>query len=191
MERTECQLPLLYRIIPPCILALATTIAYYPSLHYDFQFDDIANITKHFDIRHYALKDLFLSGTRWVIYWLNSLHYKIGKFNPFSYRIGNLIIHTANGILVFFVLLTILTRLTKPSFFKRNAFSLSFLTSLLFLLHPVQTQTVSYVIQGELEGLSSLFMLSMALCFLLFNYTKNSIRYVALFLYFTFAFFST
>jgi tetratricopeptide (TPR) repeat protein len=33
-------------------------------------------------------------------------------------------------------------------------------------LHPVQTQTVCYVIQGQLEGLASLFMLSIVFCFL-------------------------
>ena len=177
-QRQEPSLPLWYRILPPCVLVFLTGLIYYPSLTYDFQFDDIANITKHFNIRHYAFKDLIFSGTRWISYWLNSLHYKIDKFHPFSYRLGNVIIHTLNGLLIFFILLTVFTRLSKKSFFTRNAFSLSFLTSLLFLLHPVQTQTVSYVIQGQLEGLSAFFSLSMILSFLWISYSSNLVQYI-------------
>jgi protein O-mannosyl-transferase len=151
-------------IIPPCLLTSLTVLFYYPSLHYNFQFDDIANITKHFDIRHNTLKMLFFSGTRWISYWINAIHYSIGAFDPFSYRVGNVAIHTLNGILLFFILFIASKQLSKDSFFQRHAYYLAFLTSLLFLLHPVQTQTVSYVIQGQLEGLSTLSILSMIAC---------------------------
>ena len=116
------RVPLAYRLITPLILAISTALTYYSSLRYELQFDDIANINKHFNIRHYTFSNLFFSGSRWISYWLNSLYYKIDKFNPFYYRVGNVAIHTANGILIFFVLLNILTRLPYASFFKRNAF---------------------------------------------------------------------
>jgi tetratricopeptide (TPR) repeat protein len=191
-QYSEQKLPLWYRIIPPCFLLFLTGLIYYPSLHYEFQFDDIANIKKHFEIRHYVFSKLFFSGTRWISYWLNSLHYKIGKFDPFSYRLGNVIIHSLNGILVFLILLLILQRLTQKSFFTRNAFALSFITALLFLLHPVQTQTVSYVIQGQLEGIAAFFSLSMVLCFLLFNYSSSLwVRILNIVLFFILGIFST
>jgi len=158
----------LYYLLPPALLSLITAVVYYPSLHYEFQFDDIANISKHFNIRSNTFSTLWFSGTRWLSYWLNAIHYSIGKFDPYSYRVGNVIIHTLNGLLVFFLLLTVLSHLKKKNFFKDQAFSIAFMTSLLFLLHPVQTQTVSYVIQGELEGLATLFILSMALCLVKF-----------------------
>jgi hypothetical protein len=93
---------ILYKIIPPAILAFVTALTYYPSLHYDFQFDDVANINKFFQLRHLTLKDLFFTGTRWISSWINAIHYSIGKFDPFSYRIGSVMIHTINGTLVFF-----------------------------------------------------------------------------------------
>src|SRR5579872_6448201 len=175
-QRQNNTMNILYWIIPPFILSFATILVYYPSLHYEFQFDDIANITKHFDIRHYSFGKLFFSGTRWISYWLNSVHYKIGKFDPFTYRVGNLAIHTVNGILIFLILLLVLKNLKKRSFFTDHSFSLAFLTALFFLLHPVQTQTVSYVIQGQLEGLSALFSLMMGLCFLLIHKTTSLIH---------------
>ncbi len=161
-------------IVPPAALALITAIVYYPSLHYNFQFDDIANIQKHFDIRHYGLRGLFFSGTRWISYWLNSLHYQIGRFDPFSYRVGNMLIHISNGILVFFILTFILSRQEKNSFFQRNAQILAIITSLLFLIHPVQTQTISYVIQGQLEGMAMLSILGAVYCFLHITHTANT-----------------
>ncbi len=180
-----------FYLIPPFILAALTTVFYSPSLNYAFQFDSVANITKHFSIRHHGFKDLFLKNTRWISYWLNSLHYGIGKFNPFSYRVGNLIIHIANGLLVFFILFLALKQLKKRNFFSRNAFSISFFTAILFLLHPVQTQTVSYVIQGQLEGLAALFILSMILCFFMFTRAQSTlIKTIIVILLFTLGLFS-
>jgi len=170
----------LYTLIPATLLAAITALVYYPSLHYAFQFDDIANIAKHFNIRSNTFSTLFFTGTRWLSYWLNALHYSMGKFDPFSYRVGNVAIHTFNGLLVFFILLSALTHLKKESFFKHNAFFIAFISSLLFLLHPVQTQTVSYVIQGELEGLAALFILSMLLCALKFSQVSSIVLKCAL-----------
>jgi len=86
----------LYLLITAALISIITTLIYWPSLHYDFQFDDIANIQKYFNIRHASLTNLFFSVSRWISYWLNTLHYKIGKFDPFSYRVGNVIIHLCN-----------------------------------------------------------------------------------------------
>lgn len=163
-----------YSIIPPFILSAITAIVYYPSLHYEFQFDDIANITKHFDIRYNSFKALKFSGSRWISYWINSIHYGIGKFDPFSYRVGNMCIHTLNGMLIYFVFKTALANLKKDSFFKANGIVIAFATAMLFLLHPVQTQTVSYVIQGELEGLATMAILGMILCIMKMEQAKTT-----------------
>jgi len=160
-------------IIPPSILSLITFLFYFPSRHYDFQFDDIANITKYYDIRHTHLKDLFFSDSRWIGKWLNSIHYSIGKFDPYSYRIGNIIQHILLGNIIFFFIFFALRHLQKQSFFKKNALALACTTAALFLLHPVQTQTVSYVIQGKLEGVATFLIICMAFCFWI-AYTTHS-----------------
>ena len=167
-------IPLWQWLIPPFILSTIAAIFYAPSTNYAFQFDDIANIKKHFHIRHHTLSELFFSSTRWISFWLNSIHYSIGKFNPFSYRVGNVIIHIISGLMVFFILMTALKHLKKKNFFSENAFPIAFLSSIIFLLHPVQTQTISYVIQGQLEGLASMFILSMIFCFLKRCYAQTT-----------------
>lgn len=159
-------------LFPISLLSFITWIIYYPSLTYEFQFDDLANITKHFNIRHYNLSQLFFSGTRWISYWINSIYYSIDGFNPLLYRIGNVAIHTCNGILLFYILRTTLSTLTLP-FFKVHGSRIAFISALLFLLHPVQTQTVSYVIQGQLEGLAALSILLIIFCLLQYCSTTN------------------
>lgn len=49
------------------------------------------------------------------------------------------------------------------------------MTSTLFLLHPVQTQTVSYVIQGELEGMATLCSLFTIFMFLLYAQARTTV----------------
>ncbi len=155
--------PLYYYL--PFIAAIFTFIIYLPSLTYSFQFDDSANILKHFYIRHWTFKQLFFQHPRWISYWLNTILYSIGHFNPFYYRLFNVLVHISSGLLVFHVFFTGLGYLCQHSFLSIRKFELAFITALLFLLHPVQTQTVSYVIQGQLEGLAGFFILSIISCF--------------------------
>lgn len=153
-------------LIPAAVLGLCSSLFYYPSLHYSFQFDDIANIQKFFAIRNLSFWQICFNHPRWISAWLNSVNYSLGKFDPFTYRLFNVTFHTITGILVFFFWLYALSKINRSSFFYTNRFALAFTSALLFLLHPVQTQTVSYVIQGQLEGLATLFTMAILLCFL-------------------------
>ncbi len=164
-------------ILTPLILIITTIITYYPSLFYDFQFDDIANIKKFFALRTHTFWDFAFKGSRWISYWLNTVNYNLGKFDPFYYRVFNVAFHTITGILIFFVTIKLLQLTKKNGFYSVRALPIAALTSLLFLLHPVQTQTVSYVIQGQLEGLAGLFIMAIMLCFIFMTTTKK--RYLS------------
>lgn len=173
VETLIAPLPWYGYIIPPSVLAIVTFLFYFPSRNYEFQFDDIANITKLYDIRNTRFWDHFFTGPRWICRWLNSIHYSIGKFEPYSYRMGNIVQHTILGIIIFYFVLLALRNLKQQSLFKDNALSIATLTAMFFLLHPVQTQTVSYVIQGKLEGVATFLIICMALCFWVAFTTKS------------------
>ncbi len=154
------------KVFPPAVLVFLTGLMYWPSLNYPFQFDDIANIAKRFSIRTENTFSVWARNTRWVSDWLNNLNYRLGGFDPFWYRAFNLIIHLTAGIIVFFLTYALCNLLEKKQFFVKNALYISFTTAGLFLLHPVQTQTVSYVIQARQEGLASLFVLMTLLAYI-------------------------
>jgi len=180
-----------YKIFPPALLGMVTAAFYHSSLKYPFQFDDIANITKKFDIRFSNPLSQWLHNRRWMGEWLNRLNFDWGRFDPFYYRLTNLIVHIATGILVYFVILEGCSYLKKRPFFSKNALYIALTTASLFLLHPVQTQAVSYVIQARLEGLATLFVMATILLFLKAFQTQNKIlRYALLPLFYTIGFVS-
>lgn len=161
-------------IISPLLLIFLGILFYKPSLTYPFQFDDLANITKFFNIRHITFKDAFFVHARWIANWFNAINYRMGNFEPFWYRSFNVGFHIITSIITFLFVYTGLNRV-KHNFFKTNAFFISLCTAILFLLHPVQTQTVSYIIQGRLEGLAGLLIMLLGLCFLLYNQATDRI----------------
>jgi tetratricopeptide (TPR) repeat protein len=168
-------------------ITIVTAIIYARSLEYPFQFDDIINIAKFYDIRHKVFHDLFFTGPRWISYWLNTLYYPFYQFDPFVFRLGNVVIHIATGVLLFCCIVLLFKRygtdraknkknnnhkhenITSaiPYFLYTFRYLIALIASLLFLLHPVQTQTVQYVIQGQLEGLAGFSVMLMSVLFLL------------------------
>lgn len=160
-------------IVPPVVLAIVASVFYYPSLHYNFQFDDVANIRNVFGIRTLTFWDSLFASSRWIPFWLNAVNYRMGKFDPYYFRLFNIGFHILAGIFVFYVTLLALSRFKADSVYKKYNYVIAYLTSFLFLLHPVQTQTVSYVIQGRMEGLAGLAMLIVTLCFLMACYVQK------------------
>lgn len=96
-----------------------------------------------------------------------SLDYKIWKLNPFGYHLTNTLLHIFNAFLIYYLLFLI---------FKRKNFS--FLTALLFLLHPLQTEAVTYV-SGRGDPLSIFFVL-IAFIFYVLTKEKDESKYLIL-----------
>ncbi len=69
-----------------------------------------------------------------VLLFVFSIEHHIWGAHVFGYHLVNLLFHLANALLLFFLL---------QSLFKK--YSLSLLTSIIFLIHPLQTEAVSYV----------------------------------------------
>jgi len=172
-EAHHPKLTIWYKILPPAILSMITAAFYHRSLNYPFQFDDLANITKKFSIRFSDPLNNWWRDRRWMGEWLNRLNFEWGRFDPFYYRLTNVVIHILTGVLIFFLILEGCSRLKKRTFFAKHALAIAFTTSTLFMLHPVQTQAVSYAIQARLEGLATLFVVAILLIILKAFHTKN------------------
>ncbi len=164
---------LFWYLATPVILAVLTIATYFPSLQYAFQFDDEPNILKFYEIRFLKFSDIFLGNSRWISKWVSVWSYHFGKFEPFFYRCANISFHVITGLIVYFFFYIGLQKLNKGGFFQENARTIALLVAGVFLLHPVQTQTVSYIVQGQMEGLAGLFVMATLLCFLLFNHVKT------------------
>ena len=93
-----------------------------------------------------------------------ALNYKWGQENPFGYHLFNILIHIVSTFLVFFI--TLLTIWKGTSWDKDVAQKIALITALLFGLHPIQTETVTYI-SGRPGGLAGLFYFSSLLLFIL------------------------
>jgi protein O-mannosyl-transferase len=120
-----------------CITLLGILV-YGQTLHVPWYFDDLPNIVENPVIRDLALatRSLLASG-RGLVQWSFALNYRFGGFEVTGYHLVNIAIHIVTAGLV----QAILRRLFPPASW------LPLLGALLFLVHPLQTQAVTYIVQ--------------------------------------------
>ncbi|SDR88572.1 tetratricopeptide repeat protein [Opitutus sp. GAS368] len=148
------------------MIALAIIAAYWNSLSGPFVFDDLPAIVDNPTIRHLArLGDVLrppndgcaVTG-RPLLNLTFALNYAWGGTDPRGYHISNLLIHLLAGLTLFGL---VRRTLLKPVFhgrFSDSATLLAATTALLWAVHPLQTESVTLVVQRS-ESL-------MGLCYL-------------------------
>jgi hypothetical protein len=137
-----------------CLGAIVIAVGLYgPALHGPFVFDD-SHLPFRLTERVESL-GIWLAGVRPVLmftYWVNFI---VSGDDPFGYHLVNVVIHAANAGLTFLVLL----RLLSMAGWKRTtSLGASAVGALIFLIHPLQTESVSYI-AGRSESLESFFLL--------------------------------
>ena len=75
-----------------------------------------------------------------------AINYNIHKLDLWGYHLVNLIIHLINAFLVWWLTwLTLSTPVMKDAPISRHKTMVAFLTGLLFVTHPLATQSVTYI----------------------------------------------
>jgi hypothetical protein len=145
---------------PVMALLLAAIISYWPALGGPFTFDDVH---LPFEDRNAATAGpgFWIGGVRPVLmltYWAN---YLMSGTHVVSYHLVSLLLHVITAVLVYFLLRRILD-LTDITLDRRWC---AFFGAGLFLLHPLQTESVAYV-AGRSEVVAGLFYVAAWLVFL-------------------------
>ncbi|MEE8185694.1 MAG: hypothetical protein V3T96_04790 [Thermodesulfobacteriota bacterium] len=171
-----------FHYIAVFLIAAATLIVYSNTFNASFHFDDKPHIIENYNLRSLKNVPAILVGHRGVTMATFALNYAVGGLNVVGYHIVDTVIHMVNGILVYLLI-----------FFTLNIFQgsrgevdgvwskrIAIYSSLLFVVHPIQTQTVTYIIQ-RMESLASLFYLLALLFFI--KGSRASTRTKRFFLY--------
>lgn len=143
------------------ILVAVVGLVYSNTLEVPFLHDDLPNIVENQGIRE--LFPFFGQGERTGL--INrptarfsfALNYAMGGLTLKSYHLLNILIHAA-GALALFALVG-LTLAMSPAFrgrFREHATPLAFFTALLWAVHPLNTQAVTYLSQ-RCESMAGLF----------------------------------
>ena len=142
----------------------ATLAAYHNSLHGPFVFDDASSIVTNPTIQKLSSLGEVLAGPvtnvtaqgRPLLNLSLALNYAIGGTAVEGYHVGNLIIHTLAALALFGILRRTLRR--------EHATPLAFAIAVLWAVHPLQSESVTYTIQRA-ESLVGLFYLLTLYCF--------------------------
>lgn len=129
-----------------CIVILGMLV-YGHTLHVPWYFDDLPNIVENIAIRDLdqALRNLLSSG-RGLTQLTFALNYRAGGLEVAGYHLVNIAVHLGTSCVVLLILQRIF----------RSSCRLPFFGALLFLVHPLQTQAVTYIVQ-RMTSLAGLF----------------------------------
>jgi tetratricopeptide (TPR) repeat protein len=147
------------------ILIVSIVLAYRNTFTVPFILDDTGNILENSSIhslwppwQSFVIpKDTGIVG-RSVINFSLAVNYAISGYNVWSYHAVNLIIHILAALTLFGVIRQTLLPMEKTGLNIGNPVFFSFACALLWGLHPLQTQAVTYIIQ-RCESLMALFFL--------------------------------
>lgn len=107
-----------------------------------------------------------------VAYATFHLNYLLDGFNPRWYRVFNIVVHAFTSVLVYCVFSLLLRRSTRGRELSRQSvFFISATTALLFAVHPLATESVTYIAQ-RFTSLGAFFYLLT----LLLHFTANAVQ---------------
>ncbi|MFT4925946.1 MAG: tetratricopeptide (TPR) repeat protein [Phenylobacterium sp.] len=144
------------------LLVVSIVVVYYPSLAVPFYLDDQDSIVTNLAIHAESLDLLLQSGLdrRLIGYFSLWANYQIGGLDPVGYHVVNIVIHIINSLLVFVMVLQLI-RYFNPSEqidTRRQQMLWALVVAAIWALHPLNSQTVTYVVQ-RLASIVTLFYL--------------------------------
>lgn len=144
-------------------MLVLTFLVYKNTLYNNFVFDDIEQITQNQWIRDFNhIPDIFTSGA-WSfrefandngIYYRPMMHlffmieYHFFEINPYGYHLINILLHFLNSVIYFIFSLFLLNKIFLPDSkltTRKNNFAISLLSAVIFLLHPINSETVNWI----------------------------------------------
>src|SRR3990170_1166389 len=151
-------------LISLSLITITAFLIYSNTFASPFHFDDEPNI-----VENYKLRDLSNfwppSGSRYVGVLSFALNYHFGGLNVFGYHLVNIGIHIINGILVW-LLVTLTFKSPKMGGVSGSPHPVGLIAlaaALLFVVHPVQTQAVTYIVQRYTSMATLFYLLSIVL----------------------------
>ncbi|MEN8264843.1 MAG: hypothetical protein ABFR82_15425 [Nitrospirota bacterium] len=161
-------------ILSIVLIAIVASLIYSNSFDASFHFDDEPSIVENYRIHRFDLNQIFSVATRPVLETTFALNYYFGKLDVFGYHLVNLLLHISNGIMLYFILMWTIDRLTMTNEKGKTAadhdlyskFRVPLYASLIFIAHPVQTEAVTYIVSRS-SVLATFFYLLAFLFFIL------------------------
>ena len=184
-EAVYSQLPMKRAGIYSLLIPAATLLAYGNSFSGPFIFDDWLWIEVNPHIRHlWPLWDMLqpphgAAGTgRPVVVLTLVLNYAVSGLHPWSYHVLNLAIHTSAALVLFGIVRRTLQGQRLANRYGTQANGLAAAIAVCWAVHPLQTESVTYIIQ-RMESLMGLFLFLTLYCVIRGYQSPRSSRWYA------------
>lgn len=152
------------------LIVLAGTLVYANSFKGVFLLDDDNTIVNNPSIRNLwdfgsVLKapPATTSSGRPMLNLSLAINYALGGLDPWGYHLANLLIHLAAGLTLFGLIRRTLLLPKLHARWGESATTIALATALLWVVHPLQTESVTYIVQRA-ESLVGLFFLLTFYC---------------------------
>ena len=191
--------PMPYRLLGPsqnawwehllCVSAVCIigALIYSNSLNGPFVFDDLDEILGNESIRlteinHHGLWAAAFDSPSPKRPFANlsfALNYYAGGYDVTGYHLTNLVVHLASGVLVYCIALLTLRQLAGPRRAETDpatsirAAAFAVVAAGIFVAHPIQTQSVTYVVQ-RMSSMAAMFYFLSLLLFILGRRSKST-----------------
>jgi len=158
----------------PLVVVTAGLLAYHNSFTGSFFHDDFGAIIENPTIRHLwpVWEPLLpLHGSDWpvagrpLINLSLAINYALGGYNVWGYHALNLTVHVLAGLTLLGIVRRTLLRPTLRGRFGAAADELALATAVLWTVHPIQIESVTYIVQRA-ESIMGLFYLLTLYCFI-------------------------
>ena len=148
------------------LLVLGGILAYCNTFTNPLVFDDILNIKDNDELNHPEHYAKNLPHKRSLVYLTFCLNKALTNLNVSSYHSVNLFIHLACGLVLYdLIRRTLLLPRWRGRFSSSAASGYAFAIAFLWLLHPLNTQAVTYIVQ-RFESMMGLFYFLTVYCLL-------------------------
>jgi tetratricopeptide (TPR) repeat protein len=151
-------------LLAPLLLAVVVLVLYANSFSVPFLFDDYFEISRNPMVKAIEPPLDYLTRARGIPAFTIALNYRLGGFDLWGFHLVNVLVHLANGLLVYALVLRTLRLPGLRERYGHVAEALAALVALVFVAHPLQVMAVSYIVQRA-ESIAAFFYLATLLLF--------------------------
>ncbi len=177
---------LFHHVVAILLIAGVALVAYSNTFSVPFQFDDRSNIIENPNIQikvftwervQQLIRNMYKETIRVFSYFTFALNYYFGELNVFGYHLVNFIIHVSSGIFLYWFLILTFNLPHLRERYSAISYRVALFGSLIFIVHPIQTQSVTYIVQ-RMTSMGGMFYLLSMILYIKGRLSSSKIQYV-------------
>jgi len=176
----------LQHVVAAGLIIGVALVAYSNTFSVPFYFDDRPNILENPDVQikvltwdrvEQLIKNTYKESIRVFSYFTLALNFYFGGVNVFGYHLVNFIIHVASGIFLYWFLMLTFNLPHLKEKYGEISYRVALFGSLIFIAHPIQTQSVTYIVQ-RMASMAGMFYLLTLVLYIKGRLVSGRVKYV-------------